>query len=47
MADMIIYICGKCHSEIKLKLHEAIMCKECGHRILYAKRITLAAHTAR
>ena len=33
-----LYQCGLCKKTIKLLEKELIMCKDCGHRILYKQR---------
>jgi DNA-directed RNA polymerase I, II, and III subunit RPABC4 len=34
-----VYECGSCRADVKLIGKETIMCKECGYRILFKKRI--------
>lgn len=33
------YLCGDCGYENRLKPQDAIICRECGGRILYKKRV--------
>jgi DNA-directed RNA polymerase subunit RPC12/RpoP len=45
----ITYNCGHCSRPVKLKVvnKETILCKECGHRILYKQRIGTVEYLAR
>ena len=36
--DGVLYVCGECGEENKLKPGDVIQCRECGYRILYKKR---------
>ncbi|XP_045439750.1 DNA-directed RNA polymerases I, II, and III subunit RPABC4-like [Pipistrellus kuhlii] len=33
-----VYICGDCHTENKIKSQDQIRCRECEYRIMYKKR---------
>ena len=33
------YICADCGNDVKLKQRDAVRCRECGHRIVFKKRI--------
>mmetsp|Transcript_10955 Transcript_10955/g.27669 ORF Transcript_10955/g.27669 Transcript_10955/m.27669 type:complete len:83 (+) Transcript_10955:259-507(+) len=37
-SDGVMYVCGECGEENKLKTGDVIQCRECGYRILYKKR---------
>ncbi|KAF2085192.1 hypothetical protein K490DRAFT_68080 [Saccharata proteae CBS 121410] len=32
------YICGDCDSKVILRQKDLVLCKECGHRVLYKER---------
>ncbi|KAK7528581.1 hypothetical protein IWX49DRAFT_567876 [Phyllosticta citricarpa] len=32
------YVCGDCDARVTVKRGEQIMCRECGHRVLYKER---------
>jgi DNA-directed RNA polymerase I, II, and III subunit RPABC4 len=34
-----LYTCADCGSDVKLKQRDAVRCRECGHRIVFKKRI--------
>ena len=34
----VVYVCGECGEENKIKPGDTIQCRECGYRILYKKR---------
>ena len=36
--DGVWYVCGECGAENNLRQGDAIICRECGYRILYKKR---------
>ncbi|KAF4660956.1 hypothetical protein FOZ61_003580 [Perkinsus olseni] len=34
----VTYLCGECGAYVDIKPHDAVRCRECGHRILYKLR---------
>ncbi|EKG19531.1 RNA polymerase Rbp10 [Macrophomina phaseolina MS6] len=34
----VAYLCGDCDAKVVLRRGDQIMCRECGHRVLYKER---------
>lgn len=41
------YYCGKCGEEAELKMKEAVVCRHCGHRILFKRKVGKTVYIAR
>lgn len=37
-AVTVVYVCGDCGEDQRVKPGDTIMCRDCGYRILYKKR---------